>query len=135
MRLPEAEPENDGPNLTPVIDMVFLLLIFFLVATRFDEQEREQDLRLASVAARADFLSASQDLVVNILADGTYKVVQAAYNEDELSALFHKTQELNPHKRVLIRSDGRAPWKSVARAVNRCKDAGLTYTTTVLPEE
>ena len=46
MRLPDESHQSDGPNLTPVIDVVFLLLIFFLVATRFDQEEKELDLEL-----------------------------------------------------------------------------------------
>ena len=38
MRLPEDTNEAEGPNLTPVIDVVFLLLIFFLVATTYDQE-------------------------------------------------------------------------------------------------
>ena len=37
MRLPPETTDTDGPNLTPVIDVVFLLLIFFLVATQFNQ--------------------------------------------------------------------------------------------------
>ena len=45
MRVPTYDYENDGPGLTPLIDVVFLLLIFFLVATRFNQEERELDQR------------------------------------------------------------------------------------------
>ena len=37
-----------GINMTPMIDCVFLLLIFFLVATKFEESEREQNCRTAA---------------------------------------------------------------------------------------
>ena len=49
MRLPEDTSDSDGPNLTPVIDVVFLLLIFFLVATRYDQEERELEVDLPEV--------------------------------------------------------------------------------------
>ena len=46
-----AVPTEDfaGPDLTPVIDVVFLLLIFFLVATRYDQEERELEVVLPEV--------------------------------------------------------------------------------------
>ena len=52
MKLPPDTSDSDGPNLTPVIDIVFLLLIFFLVAARYDkeEEERELDINLPQVA-------------------------------------------------------------------------------------
>ena len=50
MKLPADSPESEGPNLTPVIDVVFLLLIFFLVATEYHDAERELDITLPEVA-------------------------------------------------------------------------------------
>ena len=49
MRLPAADQSDEGMHLTPLIDVVFLLLIFFLVATRFDEQEKLISIRLAEI--------------------------------------------------------------------------------------
>ena len=41
MKISVPTEDFAGPDLTPVIDVVFLLLIFFLVATRYDQEERE----------------------------------------------------------------------------------------------
>ena len=49
MKLPFEEPEGKGHSLTPLIDVVFLLLIFFLVATRFTQEEMDLSIRLAEV--------------------------------------------------------------------------------------
>ena len=49
MRLPEENTGNAGPDLTPVIDVVFLLLIFFLVATEYHQEERELEVVLPEV--------------------------------------------------------------------------------------
>ena len=49
MRLPNFDQESDGLGLTPLIDVVFLLLIFFLVATRFDQEERLVSINLAEI--------------------------------------------------------------------------------------
>ena len=63
---------DDAPNLTPMIDVVFLLLIFFLVAARFDEQERELPANLPQVVS-AEPLAMTTDLIVNITKGGKFK--------------------------------------------------------------
>ena len=50
MQLPPDTNESDGPNLTPVIDIVFLLLIFFLVATTYEREEIEESIDLPEIA-------------------------------------------------------------------------------------
>ena len=104
MRLPAPEPESEGPNMTPVIDLVFTLLIFFLVATQFQQQERELDVALPEVAL-AQSLSQTQDLIVNITKEGKYVVVQRQYSEEELGELLRKSAANNPHQQVMIRGD------------------------------
>ena len=80
MKLPDETPLDEGPNLTPVIDVVFLLLIFFLVATRYDQEERELDVILPEVT-QAQPLAMTPELIVNISRDGLYKVSAREFNE------------------------------------------------------
>ena len=50
MRLPPTEPELGVPNMMPLIDVVFLLLIFFLMWSRFEKEERELPVNLPEVS-------------------------------------------------------------------------------------
>ena len=75
MRLPPSEVESDGPNMTPVIDMVFLLLIFFLCATKFDQEEREVSTNLPEVAESRPMSMPPDELVINVTRAGEYIVV------------------------------------------------------------
>jgi biopolymer transport protein ExbD len=122
MRLPLTDNESEGPNLTPVIDVVFLLLIFFLVATRFDRQERELDV-LPPEVGHAQPLTSGQGLIINISEGGHYTVVQNEYTEAQLAALIDGHGANNPHQPVLIRGDGRSPLRYTARVVSLCKKA------------
>ena len=85
MKLPVNTDDSDGPNLTPVIDVVFLLLIFFLVATEYHQAERELDIDLPEVA-QAQPLSMTPELIVNISSEGQYKVAAQEYSEVEIAA-------------------------------------------------
>ena len=58
-------------SLTPLIDVVFLLLIFFLVATRFEQEERELDVLLPQASAAKPLITQPTELFVNVSADGS----------------------------------------------------------------
>lgn len=125
MRLPSsAESDDLGLNMTPVIDVVFLLLIFFLVASRFDQQERELKVALPEVA-KAQPLSMTKELVINITPEGKYTVVQKAYTHAELGALLSEAKKNNPHQSVLIRGDGRSAWRYGVRVMGLCNAANI----------
>ncbi len=70
--MPSAEESTDGPNLTPVIDMVFLLLIFFLCATQFNQEERELEAVLPEVVQAQPLTMPPQELIVNFTREGVY---------------------------------------------------------------
>ena len=136
MRVPEIAEESAGPNMTPVIDVVFQLLIFFLVATRFDQEERELDAILPQAAAASPLSSPPRELIVNISRDGRFVVNRQDYPEPELRRLLHQVRVDNPtgHS-VLIRGDEMVPWKHVARVMSLCNEAKIAnYRVAVLQE-
>ena len=131
MRLPAGEPD-EGLNLTPVIDVVFLLLIFFLVATRFDQEEEELDIDLPE-AVQAQPISMTPELVVNINPSGGYTVYRKPYNDQELLALLQEAHRNNPHHKVRIRGDANASWKHGVAVMGLCNKAGIRdYTVSAL---
>src|SRR5689334_22966392 len=109
MRLPASEPELGIPNMMPLIDIIFLLLIFFLMVGTFKQEEREMKVMLPEVV-EAQPLSMTKEFVVNITEDGHYLVSQQQYTEEQLGALLEQTARNNPQQTVLIRGDGRAAW-------------------------
>ena len=75
MKLSSKRLERDSSielSMTSMIDVVFLLLIFFLVSSRFSEEERELDLNLPSVTEALPASAQLDELVVNIDAEGRY---------------------------------------------------------------
>ena len=137
MRLPESEAELEGPNMTPVIDMVFLLLIFFLCATRFDREERELPTLLPEVAQAEPLSMPPNELVVNVTREGQYVVMQQTLTEDQLSALLNDMSLKNPGTQaVQIRGDAQAAWEAGVRVMGLCNKANITnYKVTVSQKE
>lgn len=133
MKLPSESRDFEGPNLTPVIDVVFLLLIFFLVATRYDQEERELDVVLPEVT-QAQPLSMTPELVINVMRDGKFRIVQQEVTEQQLSQVLRESHENNPHQSALIRGDGDVALKYAVRVMGLCNRVGMEYRIAALEE-
>ncbi len=134
MRLPHTSDESADPNLTPVIDVVFLLLIFFLVATRFDQEEKEMDVELPEVV-QAQPVAVTQGLIVNITRQGKFKVVRKEYDEQQLQTIIREAKRNNPHMTALIRADGNGAVKHAARVMSLCNRADMDYRLAAVEEK
>jgi len=113
-------------SLTPLIDIVFLLLIFFLVATRFAEEERELDVQLPDASEAKPLTSKPRELFINIDERGRYYVTGKMVTLSELHPILQKAWVNNPGRAsVVIRADKRVAWQYVVGAMNACNKAKI----------
>ena len=121
MRLDDDDTDaGEVLNLTPMIDVVFLLLIFFLAATTFASEEVELDLRLPQ-AKSGKAGSGEQQLVVNVFADGKLTVDG---REVTLAALQQKLQaavQRNAEQAVLVRGDQESRFGTGLAVLDVCR--------------
>ena len=116
-------------SIAPLIDVVFLLLIFFLVTSRFEKQERELDLELPEASQSVPITETPSEIVVNLGVDGQLVIAGSIRGLDELEKILAQASANNPlTQTVLIRSDRRAPVGSFIGVINVCKELGLNYT-------
>lgn len=133
MKLPNTDDVSEGPNLTPVIDIVFLLLIFFLVASQFAEEEKEIETRLPRVVKARPIATGTKPIYVNIGRKGEYKVESKNYTAEQLLAMLSNEDVINPDlQRVVIRCDERAAFKFPARVMGICEDLKMKHTCEVI---
>ena len=85
MRLPRR-PRAAGfsINLTPMIDVVFNLLIFFMLATRFADMERQFDVQLPTAGSAQPLTNPPDEIVVNVFGDGRLVVGQQPMSPQQL---------------------------------------------------
>lgn len=125
MRLELEDQEEDaGINMTPMIDIVFLLLIFFLTATTFAREEVEMDLRLPEAQSGVEGKNA-HPLIVQVLADGRLvfdgrEVTMEALRQKLLSAAARDRQQA-----VLVRGDKQAQFGLGLQVLDACRLAKL----------
>jgi len=136
MRLPPSEGESSGPNLTPVIDIVFILIIFFLVATQFAQREKLVSIKLAEILQAEPLSAGAREVIINIAEDGTYNINGEEYDEAQLIHLLHQVNVNNPgNRRVQIRADENVKFRYPLTVIGICKQEGMEYSCTVLEEK
>lgn len=127
MNFSRAETDRLEVNLTPLIDVVFLLLIFFMVTTTFNQQaELRVDLPEASVQKQ------SLDVVqIEITIDhtGMYFVNGTSLVNNEANTLLQSLQKIvsdDKDRGVIIRADATTPHQAVITAMDAVARLGIT---------
>ncbi|MES1925424.1 biopolymer transporter ExbD [Salinisphaera sp. T31B1] len=110
-------------NITPLIDVVFILLIFFMVSARFvDEHDLALDLPAADAATATP---SARALIVAVAADGGYRVDGARVSGPALAASLAKLRTRYPHRPLRLRADGDARHAAVVHAMDAASAAGF----------
>ena len=139
MLLEKAHSAAGDPaiDLTPVIDTVFNLLIFFLVGTTFLQAEREMKIALPVAASAAPISAMVQDLIVNVDAQGQIIVSGKVMAPGDLQALVTQAVTNNPQQKVTVRGDRASAYANIVAVLDICKSAGIQepYLDTVLGEK
>jgi biopolymer transport protein ExbD len=113
-------------DLTPMIDVVFLLIIFFMVATKFAELERDIDLQLPEVASTTPRTAAPKQRTVSVHDDGQVTLDDQAVTLPELTAQLTAARRDYPRLSVVIRGDAACSFQHVAATLAACKDAHVS---------
>jgi biopolymer transport protein ExbD len=113
-------------NLTPMIDVVFLLIIFFMAASTFAVVEADLELQLPEVAAAAPMTSAPKQRTVSVERNGNVELDGESVSISELTDKLAAAQSEYPQLSVVIRGDAECHFQHVAAALSACKDANIT---------
>ncbi|TWT83049.1 Biopolymer transport protein ExbD [Planctomycetes bacterium CA13] len=125
-------------SLTPLIDVVFLLLIFFLVTSEFEEQERRLKIQLPTATSAVPMTGKPREVVVDIDAQGNTYLGGQLTSLDELRTLLESAVASNPtNQTVVIRADQATSFQPVVSVMDVCNHTGVSdysVTTTEGPE-
>jgi len=112
-------------DITPMIDIVFLLLIFFMVMTRFDEEDYKLDVVLPTASEAKPLISQPRELFINIAENGGYFVRGDEVTIEEIEQLLQQTAADNPASTVIIRADKDSKLEFSVQVMNACNKAEL----------
>jgi biopolymer transport protein ExbD len=124
-------------ELTPIIDMVFLLLIFFLVATTFHQTEREMQIALPAASSAAPISATLREIIINVDVEGQIFVSGRRIEADDLRTLITEAVASNPEQKATVRGDRHTAYANIVRVLDICKGSGVQepYLDTVLERD
>ncbi len=121
-----AAPHHPGIQLAPLVDVLLLLLIFFLLTWNAARNENELDVKVPKASAAKERSAPIGDVVVNVKADGNVIVNRRTLTEPDLTTLLKGLVQLNADQAVIIRGDEAGAYKNIVSVLNICSEAGVT---------
>jgi biopolymer transport protein ExbD len=121
-----APLQHPGIQLAPLVDVLMLLLIFFLLTWNAARNENELDVKVPKATAAKEKAAPPGDVVVNVKTDGSVVVNRRTLSGPELSSLLQNLVKLYPEQAVVIRGDETGAYKNVVNVLNLCSEAGVT---------
>jgi biopolymer transport protein ExbD len=125
MPLKIHQDEQPTLNLTAMLDIMFLLLIFFVLNTKFLDDERQINLQVPQVNGQNKLAAADQQKTINVYRDGSIRLDGAAVTLPDLTARLAAARLRTKNLGVLVRGDGHGELQQVADVLTACKQAGV----------
>lgn len=117
--------QQTGFQMAPMIDIMFLLLVFFMAAAIYAQWETKMDITVptASTGVRAD--RQEGEIIINLDADGTVVVNGFVLTADMLLERLSRVAEIHRDQPVIVRADGKVEHEKVMGVLDTCRKAGI----------
>ncbi|MFW5752817.1 MAG: ExbD/TolR family protein [Planctomycetota bacterium] len=133
MRIAREEAEKDQViNISSLLDVMFILLIFFIATTTFKAEERDEAVSLPQTSESTSLTNTARKLIVinvrdrSTAEDGSlYLVSNRPMDAAAIQATVGDAISANPDQKVLVRGDKRALHGDVADAISACRAGGV----------
>ena len=117
--------ERTGIQLAPMIDVVFLLLIFFIVLWNYARFETEIDISVPAASAGENPERTIGEIVVNVRKEGQIIIEGIEKSEAETLEIFNNIVAVYPDQALILRGDKEASFDHIVKILNLCKKANI----------
>jgi len=111
--------------LTSMLDVIFLLLCFFVTVSVFSQWESEISIKLPNAKTAETPERLPGEIIVNLAKDGKITVNSAALTLGDLGARLAKVAKFYPGQPVIIRADKEVRYESLVELIDTCRAAGI----------
>jgi biopolymer transport protein ExbD len=119
----QAEPP--GLAIAPMVDVVFLLLIFFLVTWNFARYETELDVKVPTAREGKETRRSVGEVILNVKRDGSIVMNRRSLSPEALKEALTKIAQLYPDQAVVLRGDQEVDYKHVVDVLDVCRSANI----------
>lgn len=125
MKFTKESSELPSFQITPMIDVVFLLLTFFVSTSIFSQWETELDIQLPTADSGVVPDRLPGEIIINLDQEGVITVNQHALTPDDLLDKCQRLVKLYPGHPVVIRSDKGTRYEHLVVVIDTCRKAGI----------
>ena len=120
-----AEPRILGFLIAPMVDILLVVLVFFIVTWNFALSENELDVRVPTASKANEAQPYVGQIVINIASNGTVIVNRQPKSSQELLELLKKLSQLYPDQAVIVRGDQGVEYKHIVDVLDICRQADI----------
>lgn len=126
MKIERQEEASDlAPNMTPLIDMLFILIIFFLATSRFQQAERDEAIQLVKSRSKLPIATANDLLVIDIDREGRKLIHGRERTLEEVENVVREKIETQRDAEIVVRADRRTLVTYLAETLEICHRLGI----------
>ena len=127
MKFSGRERRAKAPSLalTSMLDVIFLLLCFFVTASVFSQWESEISISLPSASSAETPGRLPGEVILNVAKDGSVTVNAKKLSLEDLGSRLRKVAEFYPGQPVVIRADRDTAYSSLVDVIDTCRNAGV----------
>jgi biopolymer transport protein ExbD len=114
-----------GFQIAPMVDIVFLLLIFFLVTWNFSRNEMELDVKVPKAREGKETRRAVGEVILNVKADGSVVMNRRTMDSQALKEALAKIATLYPDQAVILRGDENTDYRHVVEVLDICRRSNI----------
>lgn len=118
-----AMPEPGGFQIAPMVDIVFLLLIFFLVTWNFARSETELEVVVPTATEGKETRRTKGEVILNVKADGRIVLNRKTLAPEELREALTRISTIYPDQAVVLRGDENVSYKDIVAVLDICRGA------------
>ena len=119
------QSEPGGIAIAPMVDVVFLLLIFFLVTWNFARDETELDVKVPTAREGKESRRSVGEVILNVKRDGSIVMNRRSFSPEDLKEALTKIAQLYPDQAVVLRGDQEVNYKHVVDVLDVCRSANI----------
>lgn len=125
MKFQTREPETADFPLAPMVDVVFLLLIFFIATMQYTQSERELNVSVPVAEEGADARQTVGEIIVNVRESGEVVVDKTVMDKTQLFEKLKRIAAVHKNQAIRIRGDGKVEYQKIVEVIDVCQKAGI----------
>lgn len=119
------QPEPRGFLIAPMVDILLVLLGFFMLTWSFSRQERELDVQMPSAGEAKEQRRSVGEVIINVKADGTMVMNRRPMSPEDLLTALSRVASLYPDQAVVLRGDQRVDYGHIVQTLDLCRRANI----------